>query len=875
MAINKVIYGGGTLIDLTTDTVTAETLKTGVTAHDKAGNQITGTFDTTTGSVHQDDDGYVVINDGDDTGIAFLPLNVTSNGTYVADSNAGYTPVTVDVHNELQNKSVTPTESPQAVVPDSGYDGMGRVDVAAISSTYVGTGIARKSANDIVVSGSTVTTPAGYFPSAVSAHIRGGTLTPLNYDVSPRLSVDSNGLITANAKYSFTFKPIAESGYFSTGDSVIYSVGDSKTYQLSIQSAITITPTTATQLAVSSGYFTTGSIYVDRMPEGSLSDVSIGTGRVGEVTIGTSALGVLSPAISVDPATGLVRASFSSTISGIKPVATAGYISADATHTITAFGSNALQLNVQPAKVITPSEASQIAISSGYYATGSVVVDAIPSNYIIPSGDYTISSNGYYEVPEYYGVSVNVAPKLQSKSVTPSETAKTVLPDTGYDGLSQVGVNAISNTYVGTSVPRLTSADAIIDTSYGSVIIPSGYFQLSRNYVSVSEMSYYNNLISYRTFTMNYNVEVAVQSSVFGNLTSIARGAFCCFSNLRTTEFTSCERVGSYAFMGATIYDTETVLSFPVCSSAELEAFASMPSRTGKSLLLNLPSLSKLPERICCSNTALVSFYAESATNVPYSAFYRCTLLTTVSIPLASHVLDYAFEYCIKLESVYFPECLHISYRAFGFCSSLSTVNFPKCTFISGSAFYSCSSLRSISFPECITIGASAFQSCISLSTANFPKCTTISMGAFSSCYSLATVNFPVCTTISNYAFANCSSLSLADFPKCETVGQSAFASCSSLRVISFPKCTSMIGATFISCSALESAYFLGSSVPTLNNNPFIRTPMSESSYLGYFGSIFIRQSLLQSFISSTYWGVYSSRFVGLTDAEIAALDAS
>ena len=54
MAINKVIYGGGTLIDLTTDTVTAETLKTGVTAHDKAGNQITGTFDTTTGSVHQD-----------------------------------------------------------------------------------------------------------------------------------------------------------------------------------------------------------------------------------------------------------------------------------------------------------------------------------------------------------------------------------------------------------------------------------------------------------------------------------------------------------------------------------------------------------------------------------------------------------------------------------------------------------------------------------------------------------------------------------------------------------------------------------------------------------------------------------------------------
>lgn len=43
MAISKVIYGGNTLIDLTGDTVTAQTLLAGVTAHDKAGNPIVGT----------------------------------------------------------------------------------------------------------------------------------------------------------------------------------------------------------------------------------------------------------------------------------------------------------------------------------------------------------------------------------------------------------------------------------------------------------------------------------------------------------------------------------------------------------------------------------------------------------------------------------------------------------------------------------------------------------------------------------------------------------------------------------------------------------------------------------------------------------------
>lgn len=40
---NKVVYGGKVLIDLSSDTVTPETLKEGVTAHDDSGALITGT----------------------------------------------------------------------------------------------------------------------------------------------------------------------------------------------------------------------------------------------------------------------------------------------------------------------------------------------------------------------------------------------------------------------------------------------------------------------------------------------------------------------------------------------------------------------------------------------------------------------------------------------------------------------------------------------------------------------------------------------------------------------------------------------------------------------------------------------------------------
>jgi hypothetical protein len=42
MAANKVIYGTRTIIDLTNDTVTAETLLTGHTAHKSDGTIITG-----------------------------------------------------------------------------------------------------------------------------------------------------------------------------------------------------------------------------------------------------------------------------------------------------------------------------------------------------------------------------------------------------------------------------------------------------------------------------------------------------------------------------------------------------------------------------------------------------------------------------------------------------------------------------------------------------------------------------------------------------------------------------------------------------------------------------------------------------------------
>ena len=55
MGINKVQYGNTVLIDLTSDTVTADKLMQGYTAHDRSGALITG---TATGGIDGDNLGY-------------------------------------------------------------------------------------------------------------------------------------------------------------------------------------------------------------------------------------------------------------------------------------------------------------------------------------------------------------------------------------------------------------------------------------------------------------------------------------------------------------------------------------------------------------------------------------------------------------------------------------------------------------------------------------------------------------------------------------------------------------------------------------------------------------------------------------------------
>lgn len=57
------------------------------------------------------------------------------------------------------------------------------------------------------------------------------------------------------------------------------------------------------------------------------------------------------------------------------------------------------------------------------------------------------------------------AAKLQKKTVTPTESQQTVTPDTGYDGMSQVTVEAVPAGYIGSGITKKAAATYTPGTS--------------------------------------------------------------------------------------------------------------------------------------------------------------------------------------------------------------------------------------------------------------------------------------------------------------------------------------------------------------------------------------------------------------------------
>lgn len=283
-------------------------------------------------------------------------------------------------------------------------------------------------------------------------------------------------------------------------------------------------------------------------------------------------------------------------------------------------------------------------------------------------------------------------------------------------------------------------------------------------------------------------------------------------------------------------------------------------------------------------------YIGQSVLGIGNSAFQNCDM-SIASFPLCTKIGSYAFNYCNNLESISFPKCISILNNAFEGCSKLTALDFPECQTIENNAFKLCSSVSTINFPACISIGQDAFRDCKSLRNIVFEECVSAGMGVFSNISSMQTASFPKLRTLGGYAFYCCYNLSELYMPLCEIIGMYAFYSCSKISGFIFNSAVSSVGydafygcsslsfvkfmdnwingggEEFGNCNALASVYFLGSSIISHNNtNRFRGTPIVDSSYLGYFGSIYVPASLVDSYKVHSKWSSYADRITAYVE---------
>lgn len=304
-------------------------------------------------------------------GVTVEQLNVSAAGTYTAPTGTAYSPVVVPSGTEG-----TPTATKGAVSGNS----------VSVTPSVTNTG---GYISGSTKTGTTVTVSASELVSGTKSITSSGTTDVTNYasanvpNGTEGTPVSTKGAVSNNS-VSVTPSVTNTNGFINggthTGTAVTISASELVSGTKSITSAGTTDVTNYANASVPAGSVVLDDVYLD----GDNVIMSASVDSSGLVTYSVGYQGYTDATL------------------------TSGYVSSYTSGGLEVNASGTLQLPTQAATTITPTTSSQTAVTSGKYTTGAITVDPIPSQYIVPTGTVSITSNGTVDVTQYASADVSI-----------------------------------------------------------------------------------------------------------------------------------------------------------------------------------------------------------------------------------------------------------------------------------------------------------------------------------------------------------------------------------------------------------------------------------------------------------------------------------
>ena len=517
-----------------------------------------------------------------------------------------------------------------------------------------------------------------------------------------------------------------------------------------------------------------------------------------------------------------------------------------------------------------------------------VTSDTVEANTLL-SGNTATKNDGTKVTGSY----TPATPMYQEKTISPTTSVQVVTPDTTYDALSQVTVNAIPSEYVvptGTLAISQNGTVNVKNYEYANVNVEGGGGTTADESLPVRFLDYDGTVVYSYTAEDFANLTAMPSNPSHTGLTAqgwnwtladakeqVAEMGECDIGQMYVTddgrtriyiELESEDRLSPYLCIapnGVVEIDwgdgsTEQVDGTSVAS---LKNFQHIYSAVGKYVI----SLRMI-------NSAHVSIYGGGASGIlKYKIGNETTAWTYLRAVYKIEIGENcslgasALKNCYNLQTITIPQDCTIGAYAFYGCSSLQCVIFPSITTtIIGAAsiqnyvLQSCSKIVAISLPNgSDAIGMYAFAYCGSLKRLVIPHTVTaINQNALVYCYDLKSIYLPSgIATIANSMASGCRNVTDLTIPDSVTViNATAFSNCGAISKVIIPSGVTSIGnQAFGQTYSVKEYHILPTTPPTAGTSIF-NNRLADST-------IYVPAESLEAYKTATNWSTYADYMVG------------